>query len=87
MIDVFSIVVAWVPALSAVLAIVAAVIPSVSKALGALKDAKNTEEYKRLALEVSQLKTELEEQIRVSKLLVDQLAKIEGYSDAVEGKK
>ena len=75
----------YAPAIVAVLAIVAAVIPYLIKAHDALKAFKESQELKDVLNQLKQQSAENKELVRCNKLLLDRITKIEGYADIKNG--
>lgn len=73
----------WAPALTSCLAIFVALIPGIVKIKGALTEIKNSKEFAEVKTKLETVAAENQELIRCNKLLIDKIAKIEGYSDAV----
>ena len=72
----------YAPAIVAILAIVAAVIPYLVKAHDALKAFKDSQEYRELLKQLKTQSAENRELVRCNKLLLDEITKIKGYADA-----
>lgn len=67
----------WAPAIMAVLAIAFIFV----KARRALKDVRNTDDFKALKMELRGLAAQNAELTRTNKLLLDKITRIQGYAD------
>ena len=74
----------WLPALASVLVMFAGIIPTILKVKDALDTVKKTKEFEDGKNQLVIISSENRELIRCNKLLIDKIAKIEGYSDAVK---
>lgn len=74
----------WLPALASILVMFVGIIPTIIKVKGALDEVKRTKEYEDVVTQLRLLSNENQELVRCNKLLIDKIAKIEGYSDAVK---
>lgn len=73
----------WVPSVISCLAVLAGVIPVIVKVKDGLARIKETQEFKEVKTKLETVSAENQELIRCNKLLIDKIAKIEGYADAV----
>ena len=74
----------WLPALASVLVMFVGIIPTILKVKDALDTVKKTKEFEDVKTQLVIISNENRELIRCNKLLIDKIAKIEGYSDAVK---
>ena len=74
----------WLPALASVLVMFAGIIPTILKVKDALDTVKKTKEFEDVKSQLVIISNENRELVRCNKLLIDKIAKIEGYSDAVK---
>lgn len=72
----------WLPALVSILGIVGTVVSSFAKTKKAIAELKDSTELREATAEMKRLASENQELIRNQKLLLDQITKIKGYSDA-----
>jgi uncharacterized protein YoxC len=72
----------WLPAITATVGILVTVIGSVSKMHAAIQEVKETKDFSTLKDQVAMQQTQLEELTKTNQLLVDQLAKCNGYTTA-----
>lgn len=72
----------WLPALVSILGIVGTVVGSIAKTKTAIAELKDSTELRDATAEMKRLASENQELIRNQKLLLDQITKIKGYSDA-----
>ena len=72
----------WLPALVSILGIVGTVVGSIAKTKSAIAELKDSTELREATAEKKRLASENQELIRNQKLLLDQITKIKGYSDA-----
>lgn len=72
----------WLPSLTAILGIVATILTSLGKTKKAIAELKDSTELKEATKEIKRLAAENKELNRNQKLLLDQITKIKGYSDA-----
>lgn len=72
----------WLPSLVSILGIVATLCGAISKTKAAIAEIKDSQELKDATAEMKRLASENQELIRNQKLLLDQITKIKGYSDA-----
>ena len=72
----------WLPALVSILGIVGTVVGSIAKTKAAIAELKDSTELREATAEMKRLASENQELIRNQKLLLDQITKIKGYSDA-----
>lgn len=73
----------WAPSIVSSLAVLAGVIPVIIKVKDGLNEIKKTQEFKEVKAKLETVSAENQELIRCNKLLIDKIAKIEGYADAV----
>ena len=74
----------WLPALASVLVMFVGIIPTILKVKDALDTVKKTKEFEDVKNQLVIISNEKRERVRCNKLLIDKIAKIEGYSDAVK---
>ena len=74
----------WLPALASIQVMFAGIIPTILKVKDALDTVKKTKEFEDVKNQLVIISNENRELIRCNKLLIDKIAKIEGYSDAVK---
>lgn len=74
----------WLPALASVLVMFVGIIPTILKVKDALDTVKKTKEFEDVKNQLAIISNENRELVRCNKLLIDKIAKIEGYSDAVK---
>ena len=74
----------WLPALTSILVMFAGIIPTILKVKDALDTVKKTKEFEDVKNQLVIISNENRELIRCNKLLIDKIAKIEGYSDVVK---
>ena len=74
----------WLPALASVLVMFVGIIPTILKVKDALDTVKKTKEFEDVKTQLVIISNENRELVRCNKLLIDKIAKIEGYSDAVK---
>ena len=74
----------WLPALASVLVMFVGIIPTILKVKDALDTVKKTKEFEDVKNQLVIISNENRELVRCNKLLIDKIAKIEGYSDAVK---
>ena len=74
----------WLPALASILVMFAGSSPTILKVKDALDTVKKTKEFEDVKNQLVIISNENRELIRCNKLLIDKIAKIEGYSDAVK---
>ena len=74
----------WLPALASILVMFAGIIPTILKVKDALDTVTKTKEFEDVQNQLVIISNENRELIRCNKLLIDKIAKIEGYSDAVK---
>ena len=74
----------WLPALASILVMLAGIIPTILKVKDALDTVKKTKEFEDVKNQLVIISNENRELVRCNKLLIDKIAKIEGYSDAVK---
>lgn len=72
----------WLPSLTAILGIAATIISALGKTKKAVAELKDSTELKEATAEMKRLASENQELIRNQKLLLDQITRIKGYSDA-----
>lgn len=72
----------WLPSLVSILGIVATLCGAFAKTKAAIAELKDSEELKSATSEMKRLASENQELIRNQKLLLDEITKIKGYSDA-----
>ena len=72
----------WLPSLTAILGIVATIFSSLGKTKKAIAELKDSTELREATAEMKRLSQDNKELIRNQKLLLDQITKIKGYSDA-----
>ena len=86
--EIFEIVIQYVstrlPALASVLVMFVGIIPTILKVKDALDTVKKTKEFEDVKNQLVIISNENRELVRCNKLLIDKIAKIEGYSDAVK---
>lgn len=71
----------WLPSLSAIIAIVVAIIPTITKIKSALNEVRETKDIRELTTTIKLLQKENAEIIKENKILIDKIAHIEGYTD------
>ena len=74
----------WLPALTSILVMFVGIIPTILKVKDALDTVKKTKEFEDVKNQLVIISNENRELVRCNKLLIDKIAKIEGYSDAVK---
>lgn len=74
----------WLPALASLLVMFVGIIPTILKVKGALDEVKKTKEFEDVKNQLIIISHENKELVRCNKLLIDKIAKIEGYTDAVK---
>ena len=74
----------WLPALASILVMFAGIIPTILKVKDALDTVTKPKEFEDVENQLVIISNENRELIRCNKLLIDKIAKIEGYSDAVK---
>lgn len=72
----------WAPSLVSILAVIGAVIGVCAKGAAAVQSIKNSTEFAAVRTELQETRQQLIQQNRINALLVDKIAKIEGYTDA-----
>lgn len=72
----------WAPALVSILATIGAVLGVCAKGAAALQQIKESTEFAAVRTELQETRQQLIQQNRLNALLIDKIAKIEGYSDA-----
>lgn len=71
----------WMPAVTAIAGVIATVFAAVNKAKTAIKEVRNTDDFKALKQTVAQQAQSNEELRAQIELLTDTIARIEGYSN------
>lgn len=74
----------WLPAVASILVMFVGIIPTILKVKDALDTVKKTKEFEDVKNQLVIISNENRELVRCNKLLIDKIAKIEGYSDAVK---
>lgn len=74
------------PSLASILGTIITVIICINKGLTAINEVKSTKEFADVKAQLKVIADENQELIKANKLLTDKIAKIEGYSDAVNQK-
>lgn len=74
------------PSLASILGTIITVIICINKGLAAINQVKSTKEFADVKAQLKVIADENQELIKANKLLTDKIAKIEGYSDAVNQK-
>lgn len=74
----------WLPALASILVMFVGIIPTILKVKGALDEVKRTKEFEDVKNQLVIISHENKELVKCNKLLIDRIAKIEGYSDAIK---
>ena len=74
----------WLPSLTAILGIVATILSAFGKTKKAIAELKDSTELREATAELKRLSAENKELNRNQKLLLDQITKIKGYSDAMK---
>ena len=71
----------WLPAISAILAVIVGIIPTITKIRSALVEVRETKDIKELTTAIKLLQKENAEIIKENKILIDKIAHIQGYTD------
>lgn len=75
----------WAPAVASIIAVICAIVTSISKATAAVESLKNDTDFKDVKQQLNKVSTENRELVKCNKMLIDQLTKINGYADAKLG--